>query len=54
MILLWIIFVFIEVLVSVRNRCMSNILLVYTTSVDIDQRFIVPDVSTPQSGAQIE
>ena len=51
MILLWIIF-FIEVSVFVCNRCMSSILLVYTTSVDIDQRFIVSDVSTPQSGAQ--
>ena len=38
----------------VRNRCMSStcILLVYTTNVDIDQRFIVSDVSTPLSGAQ--
>ena len=51
MILLWIIF-FIEVSVLVCNRCMSSILLVYTTSVDIDQRFVVSDVSTPQSGAQ--
>ena len=50
MILLWIIIIFIEVLVC--NRCMSSILLVYTTSIDIDQRFIVSDVSTPQSGAQ--
>ena len=41
-----------EVLVLVHIRCISNILLVYTTSVDIDQRFIVSDASTPQSGAQ--
>ena len=42
--------IFIEVLVC--NRCISSILLVYTTSVDIDQRFIVSDVSITQSGAQ--
>ena len=52
MILLCIIIFFIEVLGLVHNRCMSSILLVYTTSVDIDQRFIVSDGSTPQSGAQ--
>ena len=52
MILLWIIIFCIEVSVLVCNRCMSSILLGYTTSVDIDQRFIVSDVSTPQSGAQ--
>ena len=38
-------YIFIEILVC--NRCMSSILLVYTTSVHIDQRFIVSDVSTP-------
>ena len=52
MVLLCIIIFFIEVLVLVLNKCMSSILLDYTTSVDIDQRFIVSDVSTPQSGAQ--
>ena len=52
MILLWIFFFIIKVSVLVCNRCMSSILLVYTTSVDIDQRCIVSDVSAPQSGAQ--
>ena len=42
--ILGIILIFIEGLVSVCNRCMSSILLVYTTSVYIDQRFIVSDV----------
>ena len=54
MILLCIILIVIEVLVLVGNRCMSSILLVHTTCVDIDQTFIVSDVSTPQSDAQYD
>ena len=53
MILLWYVLLFFYWGIGIgTSRGMPSILLVYTTSVDIDQRFIVSDVSIPQSGTQ--